>query len=53
MPELITVWAYDGSAEVWSNYNPEAIVNTLNEMDDGIGYWLRVTNPCTLTIAGP
>jgi len=53
MPNLVTAWAYDGSTEVWSNYNPEAIVNSLTEMKDGIGYWVRVKNPCTLTIVGP
>jgi len=53
MPNLVTAWAYDGSTAVWSNYNPEAMVNSLTEMKDGIGYWLRVNNPCTLTIVGP
>jgi len=53
VPNLVTAWAYDGPTKVWSNYNPEAIVNSLTEMDDGIGYWVRVKNPCTLIIVGP
>jgi len=53
MPNLITVWAYDASTEGWFNYTPEAIVNTLNEIDDGVGYWVMVTDLCTLVIEGP
>jgi hypothetical protein len=46
------VWYYDGSTATWSFYIPGGPPPTLNEMTDGKGYWVKITNPTTLTVTG-
>ncbi|MFC1969329.1 SdrD B-like domain-containing protein [Chloroflexota bacterium] len=43
------VATYDGSTQTWQLYNPGA-PSDLTEMTTGIGYWVKVNTPCTLTI---
>lgn len=45
------VWAYDAETQTWSSYVPY-LGGDLNTMTDGKGYWIYMTNPCTLTIEG-
>jgi carbohydrate-selective porin OprB len=48
------IWAYDAadSADPWKKYNPEAIFgNDLTSLEPGFGYWVRMTEPGTLTVA--
>ena len=50
LAEIITnvesVWSYD---ERWGFYAP-GFPSDLNEMTSGEGYWVKVTDPCILTI---
>lgn len=49
------VYAYDASdaEDVWKKYNPNVPVgNDLEEMWPWYGYWIRMTEPATLTIPG-
>ncbi|MFC1902645.1 SdrD B-like domain-containing protein [Chloroflexota bacterium] len=50
MNKLYTTWSYDASSGVWHNYNPEALEPELSHMNHDDGYWVKVTDPCTLTI---
>lgn len=35
------------------NYTPDwGVLNTLNQIEDGIGYWVKVASACTLTVSG-
>lgn len=49
------VYGYDGNdpARQWRSYNPDAppFANTLQEFAPGLGYWVKVTEYCTLTVA--
>lgn len=48
-----TVYTYDASdpADPWKKYEVGAADNDLTVMEPGWGYWIEVTEPCTLTIA--
>ena len=49
------VYGYDPSdaTDPWKQFDPGAppFVNTLTQMEPGKGYWIRVTEDCTLTIS--
>jgi len=45
------VAAYDGATQTWYLYSPGA-PSDLTEMTHGKGYWVKLTDPCTLTIEG-
>ena len=46
---LVAVYAYDVATDSWERYRPGApsYVNTLAEMEAGIGYWIKVDLDCT------
>ena len=44
------VWYYDGATATWSYYIPGGPPPTLNNMTEGKAYWIKMTNPNTLTI---
>jgi major membrane immunogen (membrane-anchored lipoprotein) len=50
------VYAYDAAdaTDPWKSYNPSAppYANDLTEMKAGLGYWIRMTSPGTLTVPG-
>ncbi len=46
------VWYYDGATDTWSRYIPGGPPPTLNNMTEGKGYWIHVSNPCKLIIDG-
>jgi hypothetical protein len=46
------VWAYDAATSSWLFYDPDTLVGPLAEMKDGLGYWLDMKVPATLTIYG-
>ena len=50
------VYQYKASdlADPWKSYNPAAPpqLNDLQEMEDGYGYWVKMKQAATLTIAG-
>ena len=43
------VAAYDGATQTWYLYSPGA-PSDLTEMTHGKGYWVKVTDACTLTV---
>jgi len=49
------IYGYDGNDAVqqWRSYNPAAppFASTLQEFAPGFGYWVKVTEDCTLTVA--
>jgi hypothetical protein len=45
------VCTYDGDTQTWYLYSPGA-PSDLHEMTHGRGYWVKVTDSCTLTIEG-
>ena len=49
-----TVWAYDASTGTWSYFTTiqGAPQGALTEMNQGTGYWIEISNPCTLIISG-
>jgi hypothetical protein len=46
------VWYFDGTTATWSFYIPGGPPPTLNEMTEGKGYWVKITNPTTLGVIG-
>jgi len=52
VPNLESVWAYNAPAQTWSIYDPESPFNSLTEMTHGLGYWVEVSDQCTITIDG-
>ena len=48
---IACVWTYDNATGRWAFYAPGA-PSDLTEMTCGKGYWVRVTDSCTLTIEG-
>ena len=49
MADIVTVWVYDASTGEWHNYTLGA-PPVLTQMTHDMGYWVKVINPCTLTI---
>lgn len=50
-----TVWGYDpvtSPGDPWATYKPGVIEDDLTEMVDGMGYWIYMTSPATLTVSG-
>jgi len=47
---LESVWAYEGETSTWSSYSPGA-PSDLTEMVEGKGYWIKMTEDATLTVA--
>ena len=47
------VWAFDATTQEWKLYDtaPGAI-STLTRLTKGQGYWMQVTEDCTLTYGG-
>jgi hypothetical protein len=52
--KYVSVWAYPGgdADPPWRHYAPAAApwANNLGQMEPGKGYWLEVTQNCTLTV---
>ena len=50
---LLAVQTYDPTSESWQRYRPgvASYVNTLTEMEPGIGYWINVDANCTWTVS--
>ncbi len=49
------VWGYDpvnSPDDPWARYVPGLIEDDLTEMVDGMGYWIYMTSPATLTVPG-
>jgi len=51
MNNVDSVWAYDNTTDRWAFYAPGE-PSDLTEMTCDKGYWVRVTDPCTLTVEG-
>jgi hypothetical protein len=49
---LSIVWAWNASAQVWVRYRPWGSNNTLTTFESGRGYWLYMTVPAQLSVAG-
>lgn len=48
------VWGeFDPTTSAWKNFDPNEIFNTLNTMEPNKGYWINVTEACTLTVVAP
>ncbi|MBN1369443.1 MAG: hypothetical protein JW954_04325, partial [Dehalococcoidaceae bacterium] len=49
-----TVWAYDAATGLWRYYTtiPGAPQGGLLQMETGVGYWVELTGPATLTLSG-
>ncbi len=45
------VWAFDSATDTWSYYIPGGAA-TLTDMTVGKGYWVKMSSPNTLTVAG-
>jgi hypothetical protein len=50
--DINTVATYDGATDTWTNYSPSPAFDTLTDMVDGLGYWIKADDACTLTISG-
>ena len=58
--KVVSVWYYDASTEDWggtwlsATYNAvtDTWVGDLTAMEDGKGYWVQVTENCTLALTG-
>jgi hypothetical protein len=48
------VYAWDGAAQRWRKFDATApaYANTLQQIDHTMGFWIRLTAPRTLTVAG-
>ncbi len=46
---VVVMWAYDGT---WAFFVPGFTGNNLNQLVPYRGYWIKVTEPCTLVIEG-
>ena len=51
MDNVACVWTYDNAMGRWAYYAP-GTPSDLTEMTCGNGYWVKVTDPCTLVIVG-
>ncbi len=51
---LVAVWAYDASSRQWRSYQPSqaGYPNDLQSIEPGRGYWLKLSQSRTLTLAG-
>ncbi|MDI6889067.1 MAG: Ig-like domain-containing protein [Methanocellales archaeon] len=47
-----SVWAYDASTGDWYVYTPGPAADTLTEMKDGIGYWVKMDGSADLVVRG-
>ncbi len=54
VPQCDSVWRYDASTSNWLRHivDGPSFLNNLDEVGAGFGYWVRVTEDCTLNIAG-
>jgi hypothetical protein len=47
------VWGeFNPETSAWKNYNPLKTVNSLATMEPNKGYWINVSEACTMTISG-
>ena len=48
------IWAFDSREDKWLRYVPDGlpILNDLNEVMSGMGYWIKMNQPGTLTVQG-
>jgi hypothetical protein len=47
------VWGeFNPTTTAWKNYNPTKGTNSLTVMEPNKGYWINVTEACTLTVSG-
>ena len=54
MGKYSLVFGYDASdANPWRSFSPQVpdYANTLQQMRPGFGYWVKVTEDCTLTVS--
>jgi hypothetical protein len=47
------VWQYNATRGAWLSYSPDKATNSLAELDQGMGFWIYITQPGTLTVTGP
>jgi uncharacterized repeat protein (TIGR01451 family) len=52
MSNVDTVWGYDAATMTWTSYTPGPAFDDLTDMVDGMGYWILMTAPDTLTVSG-
>lgn len=51
--KLVRVWGWDAEAQEWRLYDPAAPeVSDLAKLEKGKGYWIKVTEDCTLIYGG-
>jgi hypothetical protein len=46
------IWYYDAATGNWLVYTPGPAPDTLLTMEDGKGYWIKMSAPATLTVHG-
>ncbi len=49
--DVEVAWYYNGATDTWYYFIPDGPQN-LTEMTEGKGYWVKITNPCTLIVDG-
>jgi hypothetical protein len=52
MDHVEVVWYYNAATENWLVYTPGEAPDTLLTMEDGKGYWVKMSAPATLTVYG-
>jgi hypothetical protein len=52
MDNVISVCAYDGATDIWTNYSPSPAFDSLTNLVDGRGYWFQMSGACTLRVWG-
>jgi hypothetical protein len=51
--KLVRMWGFDAATQTWKLYDPAAPeVSDLASLERGKGYWIKVTEDCTLIYAG-
>ena len=51
--QYISVWTYVGGDDPWRFYDPsDPSASNLTTMEAGLGYWLNMSEPATLNVAG-
>jgi len=50
--KLDGVWSKDPMDNNWKIYSPDAPINNLSYIDSGIGYWISLYEPATLSTIG-